>query len=200
MIQPILQSSSLRLRPLGLADAARVCALAGDPRIAATTMLVPHPYREEHAVAFIEATTRDAAAEPPVGFVWGVESQDTPATEGTRTSSVLPDGAGGLVGVIGLVFSWPHQRAEMGYWIGVPYWGRGHATQAARAVIAWGFGQAGLNRIDAHHMAHNPASGRVLQNAGMTREGTVREHVKKDGRFVDGVIYSVLRREWTPRA
>ena len=86
-----------------------------------------------------------------------------------------------------------HLQAELGYWIGVPYWGQGFATEAARAVVGYGFEMLGLNRIYAHHMTRNPSSGRVLERIGMRREGVLRERVLKWGRFEDVVIYAVLR-------
>jgi RimJ/RimL family protein N-acetyltransferase len=74
----------------------------------------------------------------------------------------------------------------------VPYWGRGYATEAALAVIAFGFEELGLNRIYAQHMASNPASGRVMQKAGMRHEGTLRQHVTKFGIVDDIAIYGIL--------
>ena len=62
------------------------------------------------------------------------------------------------------------RRAELGYWIGVPWWNRGYATEAGRALLDFGFGTLGLHRIMAHHMMRNPASGRVMQKLGMTRD------------------------------
>jgi RimJ/RimL family protein N-acetyltransferase len=86
-----------------------------------------------------------------------------------------------------------HRRAELGYWIGRPFWGRGYATEAARAMLDFGFGSMGLNRIFAHHMRDNPASGRVLANIGMTREGVLSQHILKWDQFRDVVLYGLTR-------
>jgi RimJ/RimL family protein N-acetyltransferase len=70
------------------------------------------------------------------------------------------------------------------------------ATEAARAVLRYGFEELGLNRVHAHHFAQNAPSGRVLEKIGMVREGCRREHVRKWGRFVDVVLYGVLADEY----
>ena len=89
-----------------------------------------------------------------------------------------------------------HARAELGYWVGVPYWNRGVATEAARALVAFGFGALGLHRVQARHLTRNPASGRVMQKLGMRLEGVHREAVRKWDRFEDLAMYAVLAREW----
>ena len=88
-----------------------------------------------------------------------------------------------------------HQHAELGYWIGVPYWGRGFATEAAGAVAALGFESLGLHRIFAHVHAGNIASQRVLEKIGMRHEGRSREHVRKWDLFVDCENYGLLADE-----
>ena len=83
----------------------------------------------------------------------------------------------------------------MGYWIGVPYWNKGYCSEAAKALIGYGFDELGLNRVFAEHMVRNPASGRVMEKAGMTYEGTLRQHVKKWDRYEDLKVYGILRTE-----
>lgn len=100
---------------------------------------------------------------------------------------------GDLVGIVSLHIQRVHDRAELGYWIGKPYWMRGYATEAARALIGFGFRDLGLHRIFAHHFARNPASGRVMEKAGMKCEGLRRGAVKKGGVYEDIVEYAILR-------
>ena len=102
-----------------------------------------------------------------------------------------------LVGAMGLVINEKHECAELGYWIGKPYWNKGYCTEAARAVLEYGFNQLNLNRIFAHHVKRNPASGRVMQKIGMTHEGSLKQHVKKWGAFEDLEAYAILRSEYT---
>jgi RimJ/RimL family protein N-acetyltransferase len=84
----------------------------------------------------------------------------------------------------------------MGYWIGKPFWNNGYCTEAARAVVEYGFGPLGLERIYANYLARNPASGRVLHKLGMTEEGHLRRHRRKFGRYEDLIVCGLLKSEW----
>jgi ribosomal-protein-alanine N-acetyltransferase len=84
----------------------------------------------------------------------------------------------------------------MGYWIGKTYWGRGYGTEAARAVLAYGFDTLGLNRIYAHCLTRNPPSARVLRKIGMAPEGRLRQHVKKWDVYEDIDQFGILRKDF----
>ena len=101
-----------------------------------------------------------------------------------------------LFGTVSLQLTMSHRRGEMGYWIGEPFWGQGLATDAVRALLRFAFDDLNLNRIQASHLPRNPASGRVIEKVGMTREGLYRERYLKGERFEDVVEYAVLRKEW----
>jgi RimJ/RimL family protein N-acetyltransferase len=101
-----------------------------------------------------------------------------------------------LIGSISLGTTKPHRRAELGYWVGVPHWGRGYCTEAAIAIIKYGFDELGLHKVTSRYMAGNPASGHVMQKAGMVQEGLLREEVLKDGKFHDLVVYGLLASEF----
>ena len=105
---------------------------------------------------------------------------------------------GALIGTISLAgISREHQHAEIGYWIGVPYWNHGYCTEAARAVVQYGFEVLALERIFGHHFTRNPASGRVMEKLGMTHEGCWRKHVKRWDVFEDLEAWGILKSEWT---
>lgn len=176
--QSSLETGRLLLRPFTLADAPAVQSLAGAVEIASTTLQVPHPYE-------------DGMAE-----VWILTH--APAYEaGTQAVFAITERTGGLlVGATGLTIEPAHARAELGYWIGVPYWGRGYATEAARALLELGFERLGLHRIQATYLTRNPASGRVMQKLGMHPEGVLRQHVRKWGVFEDLAVYGILAAEW----
>ncbi len=70
-------------------------------------------------------------------------------------------------------------NGELAYFVGVPFWGHGYATEAVREVVRHGFEELGLHRIHSNHFGSNPASGRVLQKADLSYEGTRPEHYKK---------------------
>lgn len=175
---PRIKTPRLRLRPYGPADAGALQRLAGDPAVAGTTLRIPHPYP-------------DGAAESWIGThaaLWAAQAE--------LVLAITAASSGELLGSIGLVFEAAQEKAELGYWIGVPYWNQGYATEAVRAVLDHGFRSLGLNRIEAHHLAHNPASGRVLTKAGMRREGLAPQAVMKDGVPRDVVFYGILRQDW----
>ena len=176
--QPTLTTGRLKLRPFSLDDAPAVRKLAGSPAIADTTLNIPHPYGEGMAEAWI--------ATHPEKYEKG---------EGA-TFAIVRRADGALLGAIGIHPREAHSRAEIGYWIGEPYWGQGIATEAARAVVDYGFGTLGLNRIYAFHFGRNPASGRVMQKLGMRHEGVLRRHIRKGEQYEDLVTYGILREEW----
>ncbi len=88
------------------------------------------------------------------------------------------------------------QSAELGYWLGEPFWGKGIATAAVKAIVGHAFTHSDFNRIFAGVFAYNAASARVLEKAGFTREGVMRQAVVKNGKTVDQFLYSILRIEW----
>ena len=104
-----------------------------------------------------------------------------------------------LVGAIGLRIDGCFNKAELGYWVGKPFWNRGYATEATTAVLTFGFNELQLNRIHAAHLARNPASGRVMQKSGMILEGTARHDTMKWGKYEDLVSYGLLREDWLCR-
>lgn len=177
-----IRTQRLLLRPFRPSDAKRVQLLAGEREVASTTANIPHPYEDGMAEAWIAGHAESLASGE--GIVFAIDSPSPPAE--------------GLVGAVGLVLDLPSRRAEMGYWIGKPYWGLGFATEAAHAVLRYGFEEIGLERIHAHHFARNPASGRVLEKIGMTYEGCLRRHVLKWGRYEDLAMFGILREEFEP--
>ena len=169
-----LQTDRLTLRPYSLSYIPALLPLIGAREVAATTLRIPHPYTDSDARNFIAGTQESllGGSELRLGIVW-------------RES-------GALCGGVGLRIEADHRRAELGYWIGVPYWGKGYATEASRALVDYGFGTLGLRRIFASHFANNPASARVLRKIGMRHEGSLRAHVLKWGEFIDLEMYGMV--------
>ena len=174
---PTLTTKRLLLRPFELRDAQSVQQLAGDHSVADTTLNVPYPYAdgiaeqwiESHAAAFLNQTS--------------------------VTLAIILLATSELVGAISLAIQRNADMAVLGYWIGHPYWGYGYCTEAAHAIVDYGFNQLGLNRIHATHFSRNPASGRVMEKLGMVREGLLRQHVKKWGQYEDIVEYGLLKHD-----
>ena len=171
---PTLETERLRIRPYTEADIPELVRLVGAREVAATTLRIAHPYTDQDARDFLEL-----AKEPDK--LW-------------LAITLRADGR--QIGGIGLRLEQQHGHAELGYWLGVSYWGCGYATEAAGEVLRYGFENLGLHRIFATHFKHNPASGRILQKIGMRHEGCQREHLLKWGEFIDSELYGILRREW----
>lgn len=176
--RPTLETERLILRPFTPEDADDVQRLAGDEAIASTTLNIPHPYEDGVAEEWISTHQEEFDAGKSVSFA--ITRRD----DGT------------LIGGIGMGITEQHDRAEMGYWIGKPYWNNGYATEAARAVLAYAFEQSGLHRVFATYFTRNPASGRVMEKLGMTHEGMLREHVEKWGTYEDLIVYGILAHEY----
>jgi RimJ/RimL family protein N-acetyltransferase len=108
----------------------------------------------------------------------------------------LPGPPETLVGAIELRADRDDQRGELGYWIGTPYQRQGYATEAALALLQFGFESWQLHRVTARCFARNLASQRVLRKIGMTHEGRLRQHVNKWGVLEDIDLYGILAEEW----
>jgi [ribosomal protein S5]-alanine N-acetyltransferase len=175
---PTIDTERLHLRSLEPADAGPLFELISDRAIADTTATIPHPYERHMAGDFIAARTGLVAEE--AAMAWAIVR---------RVDSAF-------LGVISLSFEPELESAEVGYWLGVPFWGQGFATEACTAVVDHGFRELPLARIHGVHLARNPASGVVLQRAGMRHEGIRRRAFRKWGALEDLSHHSILREEW----
>jgi RimJ/RimL family protein N-acetyltransferase len=175
---PTIETERLVLRGFDLTDAPEVQRLAGEREVAATTLRIPHPYEDGVAEQWI--STHGDLFEKGQAIHLAITLRDD----------------GSLVGCTGLRINAEFESAELGYWIGKPSWNCGYCTEAARAVIEYGFETLGLNRIEAHHFGSNPASGRVMRKIGLVNEGLLREHIKKWGVFEDIVMYGMLKADY----
>lgn len=172
MSLPTLHTQRLSLRPFDVADAPSVHVLAGNRRIADTTTNIPHPYPEGAAESWI-ASHGNAFAE-----------------RHALTLAVTGRDSGVLLGAVSLIdIQLRHQRAEVGYWIGVDFWGQGLCTEATAALMTFASADLAITRFVGRCYARNPASARVMEKCGMTHEGTLRQHELKWGRFEDVLLY-----------
>lgn len=158
---PVLESDRLILRGFRHADAPAVKTLAGEREIADTTLSIPHPYEESDADQWISG--HEEAFEKGYGAPFAITLKSDSS----------------LIGAISLVKIETGHQAELGYWIGVPYWNMGYCTEAGEVVKRYAFGDLGLVRLYASHLSRNPASGQVLKKLGFLHEGTRVGHVKK---------------------
>jgi RimJ/RimL family protein N-acetyltransferase len=144
---PVLETERLILRAPHLEDAKAIAALANDRRIAENTAHIPHPYRIADAEAFIKRANSD-----------------------TQTNLLITLADGTLAGACGFGTT-DGGTPEIGYWLGVAFWGAGLATEAVRAMIDHAFTDAGHDVLQAGARVTNPASRRVLEKCGFQWTG-----------------------------
>jgi ribosomal-protein-alanine N-acetyltransferase len=167
--------SDILLRDLELGDASDLALLADNAKVAATLRdRFPQPYRLEDALGFIVDVRKG-----------GTESAYAIEIEGR------------IAGVIGVMPGQDvyRQSAEIGYWLGEAYWGRGIMTRVLIEFSAWVFTELPFRRLYGVVFSSNPASARVLEKAGYVREGVMREHVTKGGEMLDEWHYALLNPE-----
>jgi RimJ/RimL family protein N-acetyltransferase len=149
--------------------------MASEREIAATTR-VPHPYPAGAAKAFVDMSIQEQAA-------------------GRMYNHAIIDG-NAVVGVAGLMQVKPQDQAEIGYWIGKPYWGKGYASFAVQYLLAFAFNQLQLSRVYAHVLDYNEASKKVLEKNGLT---FTREFIEYDARWRKDILlyeYQISRQQW----
>jgi [ribosomal protein S5]-alanine N-acetyltransferase len=171
---PVLDAPPVRLRPWRESDVAVVVVAAADPLIPLVTT-VPSSGRADDAAAYVERQRRRLA-------------------EGVGYSFAIADAASDeAVGQIGL---WTSQvetgRASTGYWVAEPYRGRGCATAALRALVAWAATIEEVERLELHVEPSNEGSWRAAEAAGFEREGLLRRWQRVGGERRDMYVYSVV--------
>jgi ribosomal-protein-alanine N-acetyltransferase len=177
--QPTIVTERLILRPYRMEDVAELQRLIGERDVVATLTDVPYPYEDGMAEEWIKGRQES--------FEQG-KSVDLAITH--RQDGFLTGGSS-LMNI-----NQQSERAEIAYWLGKPYWRKGYGTEAAKAIVKYGFETLGLNRINGRHFGNNPASGRILKKIGMKHEGRQRQAFKKWGKFEDFELYGILRSEY----
>lgn len=100
---------------------------------------------------------------------------------------------GECIGRMSLTVNRRFQTGTVAYYLAEKAWGKGYMTEILKRVIDFCFDDLGLNRVEADHFARNPASGRVMEKSGMTKEGYARQKYCKDGEFLDAVLYAIVK-------
>ncbi len=165
-----MKTARLRLRTVVDGDAIRIAALAGDWDVASMTGRIPFPYSEAAAHHWVDGLADQEE-------VFGIEL------------------AGDLIGICGFTLD-ASGDAELGYWIGKPYWGEGYATEAARAVMTHGYTKSGVRRFICKHLTGNDASARVIQKLGFRYTGTAMGWCEARQCELPALTYE-RRRPWT---
>ena len=141
---PKIETDRLLLKFFELKDAERVRELAGDKNVSDTTLNIPHPYERGMAEEWISTHRIKCVLGESVHFAIILKSKKE------------------LIGAFSLIIDKGFNRGDLGYCIGRAYWNRGYCTEAARAVLEYGFNQLLLHKITSYHFIRNPSSGKVL--------------------------------------
>lgn len=173
-----LKTRHLLLRQLERDDVPAIVRYAGDPRVAMKTTTLPHPYHAGHAHGWLD------------------EIETGRSTGAVETFAIQRRTVPGLIGMIGLIPRQDRSSAEVYYWIGVPFWRCGYATEALRETLRYAFVDRGIRYVTGGHMIGNPASGKVMQKARMVFENIVSHGMKRGEVFHDRVNYGLSADEW----
>ncbi|VVM04680.1 GNAT family N-acetyltransferase [Methylacidimicrobium tartarophylax] len=168
------------LRPLEEGDKESVRAFAGDPEISRVTRSLTYPEDSEKASAWVDehiAMTRNGQ---------------------TVSAAILEKKHRRFVGA-GILFLEPnHRRAEIGLWLGRPFWAQGYGPEACRGLIDYAFAVLQLKKVCAYCLASNLRSRHLIQKLGFRWEGTQRKQLLVRGVFEDLLLFGLLAEEWTP--
>lgn len=165
----------VRLRAWTLADAKELAKLINNKKVQDNLRDgIPYPYGEDDAKMFISEML---ASDPDQNIAFAIEAD------------------GHLIGSISVIRcgNIHYRTAELGYYIGEPYWGRGFTTSAVRQICEYVFQNTDILRIFAEPFAYNTASCRVLEKSGFQFEGLLRSNAVKNGRVLDMKLYARIR-------
>jgi RimJ/RimL family protein N-acetyltransferase len=169
----VLETERLVLRRPTLADVKAIAALINDLRVSINLRRVPHPYSQDHAVEFV----RSLAAEPR-NTVFLIECDAVP------------------IGVVGVDWREP-DAPELGYWLGVEYWGRGYGTEAARAVFDFAFEEFCIDALFSGARVTNPASRNILEKCGFQWSGVELHRFEALGSSTPVDCFRLSRSVWS---
>lgn len=171
-VLPTIKTSRLILRNLRESDIPNIVEMANDPEIASTTLNIASPYTRKNAIQWLKVAELGLINKDHLIFAIALSPGDQ------------------LIGGIGLRINKRHHHAEVGFWIGKPYWKNGYASEALKEILKYGLQEMKLHKIFGHHMKNNPGSGKVMMKSGMHREAELKEHIFKDGTFHDLIQYA----------
>ena len=162
----------ITIRPVAPCDINDIARLADDVDIARMTARLPSPYTRNDAQEWVDGL---------------------PGHPNEHAFAICGET---FMGVVGLTYDPDHDRAELGYWLGRPHWGKGAATAAARLAIEYAFRDLNVRRVCAYCFAVNPASRRVMEKSGLQFEGCLRQHTVRMGAVHDLLCFGLLKEDY----
>ena len=177
--QPVLDTLRLLLRPVEIFDSLDIQKSAGKREIADTMISLPHPYPNGGAERFVARKQNEREAGISVTYIIEKKSGNEFC---------------GLIEVRDI----DHERSqgELSFWLAIKAWGHGYMSEVVQVIVQYGFEVLSLNRLYAHHMLRNPATGRVLEKNGFKQEGLLRQRVQKWEQYEDVALWAILRQDW----
>jgi RimJ/RimL family protein N-acetyltransferase len=174
---PIIVSEQIHLSEFQPSDRQALVEHLNNRLIYERTLRIPFPYTEAAADEWL-ALSAQITKQQGCPVNWAIRGQD--------------DALIGGCGFDGFEVGKSH-RAEIGYWLAKPFWGRGIMTQVVQRLSKHAFEEFGLVKVTAHVFPHNLASARVLEKCGFQEEGLLRKHFVKDGQFLDARLFALIR-------
>jgi ribosomal-protein-alanine N-acetyltransferase len=173
----IVVNDQFHLSEIRSSDKSALSQHLNDRDIYDRTLRIPFPYTENNAEEWLALVAKIT------------EKQGRPVHFAIRSAT---DALIGVCGLNDFEIGKSH-RAEVGYWLAKPFWGRGIMTAVVQRVCQHAFEEFGLAKIMAHVVMHNPASARVLEKCGFLQEGLLRKHFLKDGKLIDARLFALLK-------
>lgn len=175
---PEIETNRLKLGSISHNDIPKIIEFAGNAKIAETTLNMPHPYQEKDAIFWINMANQ--GYENKSQYIFAIRLKSTNE----------------FIGGIDIAVNSRFNSGELGYWIAEPFWNNGFATEAVGRMLRFGFENLDLNKIFALHLVDNPASGKVMINNGMIKEGDLKDHIKKDDTYRSLYQYRLTKSEF----
>ncbi len=176
---PRLETERLILRPYAKSDGPRISSLLKSREVTRYTFM-PHPYRPSDYYAFVRKINTVQARRRNLVFALLEKSTDD------------------LIGGVGCHnIDADAKKCEIGYWLAKKYWGEGLMPEAVAAIVTYLFRVRKLRRVYAKVWHPNAKSARVLEKVGFTLEGKLRQDIKRNGRWMDVLVFGMLREEWS---
>lgn len=175
-----IEGKRIILRTLKKSDAKSIQENLNNKEVSKYTRIIPYPYTLRHAQDFIKIAQQTIGSSRE-DYSFGIEIKETRK----------------IIGVVSLThIDYQNRNAEVGYWLGKKYWGKGLAKEALFGILNFGFNNLKLFRIYANVMHPNIASVKLLEKAGFKFEGRMRKSILKDGEWLDELRYSILEEEY----
>ncbi|WP_170984548.1 GNAT family N-acetyltransferase [Rhodoligotrophos defluvii] len=180
-VAPAIETGRLILTPPTFADAPRIAALCNDRTVAENTTRIPHPYSEQDAISWLGTLGERPTTDQAVFGIW----------------LNIPERV--LIGAIGLERLTSGSEPALGYWLGAGYRGRGFATEAAKAILGYGFQVLGHDAVVASCRLTNAASRRVIEKCGFTYAGLTRSYLLALDQEEPMDFFRLSREQWSRR-